>query len=43
MDVAAPIMATRSDGLSIYIPKKEKNNDYELKLYLKRALIYTST
>ena len=24
MDVAAPIMATRSDGLSIYIPKKEK-------------------
>ena len=43
-NVAAPIMAAGSDGLSIYISKKKKKNDeYELNVYLKKAFIYTGT
>ena len=46
-NVAAHIMAAGSDGLSIYIPKKKKYiyiyiyDDYELNVYLKKALTYT--
>ena len=42
-NVAAPIMAAGSDGLSIYISKKKKNDEYELNVYLKKAFIYTGT
>ena len=47
-NVAAHIMAAGSDGLSIYIPPKKKKkiyiyiyDDYELNVYLKKALTYT--
>ena len=50
-NVAAHIMAAGSDGLSIYIPQKKKKkniyiyiyiyDDYELNVYLKKALTYT--
>ena len=47
-NVAAHIMAAGSDGLSIYIPQKKKiyiyiyiYDDYELNVYLKKALTYT--
>ena len=44
-NVAAHIMAAGSDGLSIYIPQKNIYiyiyDDYELNVYLKKALTYT--
>ena len=42
-NVAAHIMVAGSDGLSIYIPKIYIYiyDDYELNVYLKKALTYT--